>query len=275
MAQPDAGVPITNTLFPPPPGYYKAFTPAALERLAELEGPAIDAHDAGPSNEVEASASGAPAEPGELEALETSLKPPRADWVLEDGRWMAFGQMYTAEPHIATAREIGLPPLVSDPVSTGGDAERAALPALLQSFLHTLVALLDVLTGTARIPGELELTGRASEGDQYIQHLSNLAATMMVSANQLRGVQAEATLVMLMEKQLAERREQTAKLRAKCREVAATVERLKKEAAGLTGADEAEPAEAEAEQTEEPDDAIKVDLIEVDEVDGGDKIDAE
>lgn len=36
---------------------------------------------------------------------------------------------------------------------------------------------------------------------------------MMVSANQLRGVQAEATLVMLMEKQLAERRAQTAKLR--------------------------------------------------------------
>ncbi|TXT10636.1 hypothetical protein VHUM_02141 [Vanrija humicola] len=195
----EAGVPITNTLFPPPPGYYKAFTPAALERLAQLE----------VSTEAPA-----PAEPGELEALETSLRPPRTDWVLEDGRWMLFGQMYTAKPHIATAREIGLPALVADPVSTGGDAERAALPVLLQSFLHTLLALLDVLTGTARIPGELELTGRASEGDQYIQHLSNLAATMMISANQLRGVQAEATLVMLMEKQLAERRDQTAKLRA-------------------------------------------------------------
>lgn len=177
----EAGVPITNTLFPPPPGYYKAFTPAALERLAELEGhKAEDNGDAGPSDDVEISESAAaPAEPGELEALETSLKPPRADWVLDDGRWMLFGQMYTvsfdgipqkltgqAKPHIATARDIGLPALVSDPVSTGGDAERAALPALLQSFLHTLVALLDVLTGTARIPGELELTGRASEGDQ-------------------------------------------------------------------------------------------------------------
>jgi hypothetical protein len=35
----------------------------------------------------------------------------------------------------------------------------------------------------------------------------------MVSANQLRGVQAEATLVLLMEKQLAIRREQTKALR--------------------------------------------------------------
>ena len=36
MAQ--AGVPITNTLFPPPPGYYKAYTPENVARLAELRG---------------------------------------------------------------------------------------------------------------------------------------------------------------------------------------------------------------------------------------------
>jgi mediator of RNA polymerase II transcription subunit 7 len=53
--------------------------------------------------------------------------------------------------------------------------------------------------------------------------LTNIAATMMVEANQYRGVQvrtraakliqAEATLVLLMEKQLAKRRAQTAALR--------------------------------------------------------------
>lgn len=48
---------------------------------------------------------------------------------------------------------------------------------------------------------------------QYIQHMTNLSATMMVSVNQLRSVQAEATLVMLMEAQLAERRAQTAQMR--------------------------------------------------------------
>lgn len=58
---------------------------------------------------------------------------------------------------------------------------------------------MDVLTGTSRVPDELERMGRASQGDQYIQHLSNLAATMMVSANQLRGVQVSATTLLRVE----------------------------------------------------------------------------
>ena len=37
---------------------------------------------------------------------------------------------------------------------------------------------------------------------------------MIVSANQLRGVQAEETLVMLMEKQVSERKSQVEGLRA-------------------------------------------------------------
>ncbi|CAK9784610.1 hypothetical protein CC85DRAFT_282959 [Cutaneotrichosporon oleaginosum] len=215
-----AAVPITNTLFPPPPGYYKAFTPEALARLAELRSEGDSAE---------------PLAPGELDELAVALDPPRADWVLEEGQWMLFGQKYTAEPHIPTARDIGLPALVSDPVSAGGDSERAALPLLLHSFLHTLLAFVDVLTGTARVPDELEAYGRQSQGDQYIQHMSNLAATMMVSANQLRGVQAEATLVMLMEKQLEERRAQTERLRTKSREIAAMVRRLKENATAEAG----------------------------------------
>lgn len=69
------GVPITNTLFPPPPEYYKAFTPEAVERLAELR-----SKDEGGE---------------ERERLEKEQDPPRTDWILEDGRWMAFGQQYT------------------------------------------------------------------------------------------------------------------------------------------------------------------------------------
>lgn len=92
------GVPITNTLFPPPPAYYKAFTPEALQRYAELN-PAAGSSRAGSSSPTKsptkAPADITPAEPGELEKLERELEPPRADWVREDGRWMLFGQMYT------------------------------------------------------------------------------------------------------------------------------------------------------------------------------------
>ena len=69
------GVPITNTLFPPPPEYYKAFTPEAVERLADLR-----SKDEGGE---------------ERERLEKEQDPPRTGWILEDGRWMAFGQQYT------------------------------------------------------------------------------------------------------------------------------------------------------------------------------------
>lgn len=40
------------------------------------------------------------------------------------------------------------------------------MPLLLHSFLHTILLLLDVLTNTARNPGELEEKGWAHEGDQ-------------------------------------------------------------------------------------------------------------
>lgn len=43
--------------------------------------------------------------------------------------------------------------------------------------------------------------------------MTNISANMMVAANQLREMQAESTLVLLMEKQLATRREQTEALR--------------------------------------------------------------
>lgn len=109
------GVPITNTLFPPPPGYYKAFTAQNVARLAALRAQTstadgdvdLDSNSAGPSTApgkdkdgkplagVDVEALAAPAQAGEMDKLVAELSPPRADGVLEDGRWMLFGQMYT------------------------------------------------------------------------------------------------------------------------------------------------------------------------------------
>lgn len=122
-----SGVPITNTLFPPPPGYYKAFTPDAVARYAALRG---DNNGAGPSSSTDAagasdSAAGpsepAVAEPGEMEELAAAMEPPRADWVLEEGRWMLFGQMYTVRIGVSSAPSwppLGLssPPILTRPL---------------------------------------------------------------------------------------------------------------------------------------------------------------
>lgn len=81
---------------------------------------------------------------------------------------------------------------------------QTSLPPLLHSFLHTLLLLVDSLTTTARTPGEFEASPWGHQGDQYIQHLSNLAATMMVSANQLRGVQVRTVFSVITGRAAAE-----------------------------------------------------------------------
>lgn len=60
---------------------------------------------------------------------------------------------------------IGLPPMIQPE-----ESPQTTLPPLLHSFLHTLLLLLDTLTNTARIPGELESRGWAHEGDQVSPH---------------------------------------------------------------------------------------------------------
>ncbi|WVO24504.1 uncharacterized protein IAS62_005872 [Cryptococcus decagattii] len=230
----EAALPITNTLFPPPPPYFQAFTDEAIERYEALTGKPLLVNDLRDKSKGEKEKQDdqdimdsrmedlTEEEQNEKLELERTLGRPRADWVIEDGRWMCFGTMYTAEPVIPTAQSIGLPPFV-DPAAE----PQESLPPLLHSFLHTLLLLLDTLTMTARTPNELAAAGWASEGDQYIQHLSNLSANMMVASNQLRSAQSEATLVLLMEKELEERRKQTEKLRSKCKEIASGIRALK------------------------------------------------
>ncbi|KAL0241957.1 hypothetical protein I308_106131 [Cryptococcus tetragattii IND107] len=231
----EAALPITNTLFPPPPPYFQAFTDEAIERYEALTGKSLVVNDQRDKRKGEKEKQDdrdirmdsrmedlTEEEQNEKLELERTLGRPRADWVTEDGRWMCFGTMYTTEPVIPTAQSIGLPPFV-DPAAE----PQESLPPLLHSFLHTLLLLLDTLTMTARTPNELAAAGWASEGDQYIQHLTNLSANMMVASNQLRSAQSEATLVLLMEKELEERRKQTEKLRSKCKEIASGIRALK------------------------------------------------
>jgi mediator of RNA polymerase II transcription subunit 7 len=103
MSDPQSSAQITNTLFPPPPEYYKQFTDENLERYDELS-----SNQAGPSrprsprpvsdlNENERAELSAE-ESAELTQLEGALRRPRADWIKEEGRWVTFGEMSTVCP---------------------------------------------------------------------------------------------------------------------------------------------------------------------------------
>ena len=92
----EGNLPITNTLFPPPPSYYQAFTDINLARYAELRSKKGKERADGANDNSELSDKPLSAEDGiELIRLEDELEKPNGDWVNEDGRWMCFGQLYT------------------------------------------------------------------------------------------------------------------------------------------------------------------------------------
>jgi len=97
---------ITNTLFPPPPEFYKQFTD---ENVARYE--ALIENEAGPSRSPRTSSPGrvqlGADEREELERLRASLQPPRADWIEEEGRWVTFGEMHTVS-HMEVVIELGM-----------------------------------------------------------------------------------------------------------------------------------------------------------------------
>ncbi|KAK6905948.1 hypothetical protein I204_05895 [Kwoniella mangroviensis CBS 8886] len=214
-------LPITNTLFPPPPAYWQSFTETNIQRYESLTGTSFFDNQ-GDEVKQDINLDLGEDERKELEELKIRLNKPRNDWVEEDGRWMSFGTLFNIKPTIPSVKDIGLPPLFQ---STTTPEE--SLPNLLSSFLHTILLLLDVLTTSARTPDELMHAGWAHEGDQYIQHLSNLAASMMIHSNSLRQMQSESTLILMMEKEREERRTQTEMLRRKCREISTNIRRLK------------------------------------------------
>lgn len=65
----------------------------------------------------------------------------------------------------------------------------SALRTLHHSLLHTLLVVVDALTSSPRVPGELADHGWIHEADQAVQHATNLAASAIVTSNQLRAPQ--------------------------------------------------------------------------------------
>jgi len=85
----ESNVPITNTLFPPPPAYYKRYASYTAEASGTNKGKGIDTADISSGDRV------ANVEEDSHENTSEGIEPPRADWIREEGRWMCFGQMFT------------------------------------------------------------------------------------------------------------------------------------------------------------------------------------
>lgn len=86
---------LANNIFPPPPAYYKAFTSANLARHSALAGPSgtSKSRGAGDAESAETVVARTEEEASEYARLTAALEPPRSDWVEEEGRWKAFGDV--------------------------------------------------------------------------------------------------------------------------------------------------------------------------------------
>jgi len=86
---------LANNIFPPPPAYYKAFTSANLARHSALAGPSgtSKSRGAGDAESAETVVARTEEEESQCARLTAALDPPRSDWVEEEGRWKAFGDV--------------------------------------------------------------------------------------------------------------------------------------------------------------------------------------
>ncbi|GHJ88397.1 hypothetical protein NliqN6_4799 [Naganishia liquefaciens] len=230
---------LANRRFPVPPSYYTEFTPERwkksqrLRAAGALPGKGKEKASEGIITDTEESYMNVDAESDEQSHQRTDVndlaifRPPRLDWVKRETTWNAFGRVYQRRPKALTAEQLGIPNFKPQDVEL---SDKQYMHLLLRSIIHTKLKLLETYTKSVRPTYVLEQHfGIPHEGEHYVQHMSNLAATMLTIANGLRETQARLTLELTIRRQIDRRKEQTRVLREKCAEIAARLTSLQQE----------------------------------------------
>ncbi|KAF9503898.1 hypothetical protein BS47DRAFT_1386358 [Hydnum rufescens UP504] len=215
--------------FPSPPSQYKLYTKTNLALLSLLRARTdTSVHDElslEKQREVLADQSQVPA--WDL----TTLEPPRADWIVEEGGYETFGDLWLIPERHPTLEEGGVTQLYPK-----GTDHRPALQKLLQTLLleyHSLV-------GALLIPPPPMLPDVPQEPlwAKHIDWIGLVALNMVAAVNELRPIQARGTLELALKNQLAARREETRAIHAlwddrKCDALTATLATLRLRAAEI------------------------------------------
>ncbi|KAJ9115187.1 hypothetical protein QFC20_001054 [Naganishia adeliensis] len=241
---------LANRRFPVPPSYHTEFTPDRWKRYNRT------------TRSDESRAKGKQREDAEDVVMDSKpddqsrdvssadelaiFQPPRIDWIKREGTWNAFGRVYERRPKAMTAEQLGIPDFRPPGTEL---TDKQYMHLLLRSIIHTKLKLLEAYTKSVRPTYVLEQHfGIPHEGEHYVQHIANLAATMVTIANGLRETQARLTLELTMRRQIDRRKEQTRLLRTKCQGLAERLTSLRDEvrSGGLDPAGEGKSAAAAA-----------------------------
>ncbi|KAF9244521.1 MED7 protein-domain-containing protein [Melanogaster broomeanus] len=205
--------------FPSPPSHYTNYTTHNLKLLELLRERARNENlEPGVLNQHEILSDQADVPAWPL----TQLEKPRVDWILEEGHYTVFGDMWFVKETIPSLAELGGHQL--------HPADPNRRPALL-SILRSLLVTYSNLTGAILAPPPPPYSTVPPEWHRHVEWITVLAQNLMAAANDLRPVQARGHLESMMQRQLELRREETQAIHAKCDTLEARLSELR--AAGL------------------------------------------
>ena len=234
----------STSVFPPPPFIYRLFTKQNLawfgvlkEHKGDVDWSTLDARgrlDA--QNAILKSAVENVPDLKELVPpnvdLERELSPPRIDWIEQDGGYQLFGQRWPIPDVTPSLEELGIPRFF--PESHELDRSKVLqtlLHTLLQTYFELVCDLLrpiqpyDVEVPMPHTEGQTTLISSSHLKDR-LHHMETVVINFQYLLNQMRPLEARASLQSLLRHQLTERRQATERLRSKCAAVREEIQQL-------------------------------------------------
>ncbi|KAI0308293.1 MED7 protein-domain-containing protein [Multifurca ochricompacta] len=149
----------------------------------------------------------------------TSLEKPRVDWIQEEGYYNVFGDTWFLKETIPSLGEVGGHQLYpEDPAADRRPSLLSILKSMLVTYSSFLGALLAPSSATSTAPPEWH---------RQVEWITILAQNVMAAANDLRPVQARASLELMMKRQLELRKEETKAIHERCDSLEAQLSQLR------------------------------------------------
>ncbi|KAK1826827.1 mediator of RNA polymerase II transcription subunit 7 [Podospora conica] len=224
-----------TALFPDPPQFWKAFTPANLSRFESLKQDYIDQHNLDPNTVVRI-----PDVPEDLIYLQP---PPEPD----DQKWRLFSEPLSLTDELQDLEAAGIqrlaPPTLLDANKDGKHGDRAfELKKISKSLLLNFLELVGIMGHNPSL------------GEQKVTDIKTLFLNFHHILNEYRPHQAREQLIELMQDQLDGKHAETAAIRA-------GVDKAKRALEGLGSMEIPGGGEGEGDgvKVEEAEGAMKVD----------------
>ncbi|KAL2001285.1 hypothetical protein VTN02DRAFT_1952 [Thermoascus thermophilus] len=229
--------------FPPPPPFWKHFTPEAIQKLEEIKQQAAQKEGRKPNKKWS---------PAELRALDVPpelrfLVPPE---IPSSGYYSVFGELQSLSTALPSLKDQGIEQLYPSPPATeAGDTSPSRPARPLNHAYYLLKISKSLLLNFLEFVGVLSIAPEQFESK--LEDLRNLFINAHHLLNLYRPHQARESLIMMMEEQLDRTREEIRQMDQVKEKVENILEQLRLE--GLEADTATDSAKKETEKRTGPD----------------------